>query len=228
MSYPKHPDTVILKNEFYPKGLKEIDIWNYYQSIKSKILREVTGRDLFFLIVPDTGKIIVKRAGKTTRFIRLTASNYDDMITGRTVSIHSTMRRSEDIAIIDIDYDAFDRTLKKAVVDCFDFVTTIPIVENASVRFTGKTSFHIFCNLKKKFNVDTIRLLFKKFLTQSELSDKYTVEYKRRPGIPNLDLAPNKFRGGFITLYALSEVGLKCVEVPRSVVSSFTREKARI
>jgi len=228
MGYPKHPDTVIIKNEFYPKGLREIDVWNYYQSVKGKILREVVGRDLFFLIVPDAGRIIVKRAGKTTRFIRLTSSNYDEMITGRTVSVHSTMRRSEDLAIIDIDYDAFDKTLKKAVVDCFDFITTIPIVDSASIRFTGKTSFHVFCNLKKKFNVDTIRLLFKKFLTQSELANKYTVEYKRRSGIPNLDLAPNKFRGGFITLHSLSEIGLKCVEIPRSAVFSFTREKARI
>lgn len=228
MSYPKHPDTLIIKNEFYPKGLKEINIWNYYQSVKGKILKEVVGRDLFFLIVPDTGRIIVKRAGKTTRFIRLTPSNYDNMITGRTISIHSTMRRSEDIAIIDIDYDTFDKTLKRAVVECFDFVSTIPIVDKVSIRFTGKTSFHIFCSLKKKFNIDTIRLLFKKFLTQSSLADKYTIEYKRRPGIPNLDLASNKFRGGYVTLYALSEVGLRCVEISRSAVSSFTREKARI
>jgi len=225
MSYPKHPDILIIKNEFYPKGLKEIDIWNYYQSVKSKILREVAGRDLFFLIVPDTGRIVVKRAGKTTRFIRLSSSNYDEVITGRTVSIHSTMRRSEDIAIIDIDYDAFDKTLKRAVVECFDFVPTIPIVDKVSIRFTGKTSFHIFCNLRKKFNVDTIRLLFKKFLTQSSLADRYTIEHKRRPGIPNLDLASNKFRGGYITLHALSEVGLRCVDISRSAVSSFTREK---
>ena len=228
MGYPKHPDIVVIKNKFYPKGFKEIDVWNYYQSAKGKILKEVAGRDLIFLIILDTGKIIIKRAGKTTRFIRLTSSNYDEMVTGRTMAIYSTMRRSEDIAIIDIDYNAFDKTLKGAVVECFDFASTIPIVNKVSIRFTGKTSFHVFCNLRKKFNVDTIRLLFKKFLTQSDLSNKYTIEYKRQPGIPNLDLSPNKFRGGYITLYALSEIGLRCMEISRSAVSSFTREKARI
>ena len=38
MGYPKNPDSIVLKNKYYPNGLKEIDIWNYYQKNKRNML----------------------------------------------------------------------------------------------------------------------------------------------------------------------------------------------
>jgi hypothetical protein len=228
MGKPLHPETIIIKNPYYPGGLREIDTWDYYQGVKSSLLRQVKGRDLIFWIMVDVNRPIVIRKGGSTKFIRLTSSNYDKVITGRTISIHSTMRRSEDIAIIDIDFHDFSRA-KEATRDTFEFVSkNIPIVKSASIRFTGKESFHIFCNLNKKYNIDAIRMVLRKTLQQSPLSDKYTIESKRTPITPNLDLAPNKFRGGFITLHSLSEIGLRCVEVPYSKLSSFDPRIARI
>jgi len=228
MSYPKHPDSIIIKNSFYPSGLKEIDVWDYYQTFKTEILEQVSGRDLFFVILVDLNKPIVVRAGRGTRFVRLTSSNYNTMITGRTISIHSTMKRMEDIAIVDIDSDDFKKA-KEACLDCYDFLKTRKtIIDNISIRFTGKESFHILCNLRKKYNIDIIRETFKKVLEESPLSKKYTISHKRSPGIPNLDLAPNKFRGGFITLFSLSEIGLKCMEVEYKNLRSFTQKMASI
>lgn len=228
MAYPQHPETIIIKNPYYPNGLREIDAWDYYQSIKSDLLKQVKGRDLIFWIAVSENKFIVLRKGKTTRFMRLTSSNYDNNITGRTISIHSVMRRLEDIAIIDIDFHDFSRA-KIAAKDTFEFVSkSIPIVKSASIRFTGKESFHIFCNLNRKYNIDAIRMVLRKTLQQSPLSGKYTIESKRTPTTPNLDLAPNKFRGGFITLHSLSEIGLKCMEVPYSKLASFDPRIARI
>lgn len=228
MGYPQHPNTVIIKNLYYPDGLREIDTWNYYQKVKSNLLGQVKGRDLIFWIMVDINKPVVIRKGGTTRFIRLNSSNYDKVITGRTISIHSTMKRSEDIAVIDIDFHDFSRA-KEATRDTFEFVSkNVSIVKSASIRFTGKGSFHIFCKLNKKYNIDAIRMVLRKTLQQSPLSDKYTVESKRTAVIPNLDLAPNKFRGGFITLFSLSEIGLKCEEVPISKLSSFDPRFSRI
>jgi len=39
MSYPQNPETIIIKNVFYPKGLKEIDVFNYYIQHKNLIMR---------------------------------------------------------------------------------------------------------------------------------------------------------------------------------------------
>jgi len=224
MSYPEHPETIILRNKFYPKGLREIDIWNYYQKVKGLLLREVVGRDLLFFIFVDVNKPIVKRKGKTTSFIRLTSSNYDDTITGRTVSVHAAMRRTENFGIIDIDIDERDgfRWAKQVTADVYNIaMTKIPIVNGCRIKFTGKHSFHLICEFGKRINVDSIRFLLRKFLQESELVKRYTIEGRRRPGVPNLDLSPNKMRGNYIALHALSVWGLQSMEVSRRRLMGF-------
>ena len=44
----------------------------------------------------------------------------------------------------------------------------------------------------------------------------------------NLDLAPNKYRGGYITLGSLSVLGLRCMEISLRSVSRFRKESATI
>lgn len=228
MAYPEHPETIVIKNQYYSKGLREIDVWNYYQSVKSKLLKEVRNRDVMFFIMTDINKPIIRRKLQD-KFIRLTPQNYDQLITGRTVSIHTAMNRYEDIAVIDIDIDPRDgfSWAKKVTGDVYDYVMEkIPIISSAEIRFTGKTSFHIFCRFYKKMKIDTIRFLLQKFLRQSSLSKVYSIGGRRKPGIPNIDMAPNKFHGNFIVLHSLSVLGLKCIEVPYSQLSSFNPSKA--
>lgn len=231
MSYPEHPETIILRNKFYPKGLREIDIWNYYQKVKGPLLREVAGRDLMFWIMVDVNKPIIRRRAKTTTYIRLTNSNYDKTITGRTISVYSAMRRTEDFGIIDIDLDPTDSFswAKRVTRDVYDYVSTkVPVVRECRVKFTGKHSFHLLCEFGRKINVDSIRFLLRKFLQDSELSKRYTIEGKRKPGVPNLDLSPNKMRGNFITLHSLSVWGLRSMEIPYLKLMSFDQHRAKI
>lgn len=223
MSYPDHPDTIIIKNEFYPDGLREIDIWNYYQKVKGKLLQQVVNRDLMFFIMVGTNKEVVLRK-EATGFLRLNSKNYDTVITGRTASIHSTMKKSETFGIIDIDTDDFDEA-KLAALKVYNYMTKS---YNTSIRFTGKNSFHIICEFNREKNIDDIKYEFQNHLRKSDLVKDYTVSYKRTKSIPNLDLAPNKFRGGYITLYSLSTVGLKCIEVDPRRVMSFRKELAKI
>ncbi len=229
MNTPTNPETILLKNQFYPSGLTEGEIWNYYQKNKFLILKEVFRRDLMFAIFVDENKHVLKRTGKNTKFIRLTSSNYDTVLHPRVVTIYSTMRRKENIGIIDIDTDNFNHG-KQAAIEVYDYVRNkIPFIEDAEIRFTGKTSFHVFCHLTVDVRIDEIRDLFNKYLhLNEEFRKKYTISYKRTKGIVNLDLSPNKYRGAFITKNSLSLVGLKCVEVPINKLGSFTKNKARI
>lgn len=231
MAYPQNPETIILKNKYYPRGLREIDIWNYYQSVKGPILNDTRNRDLMFAIMTDVNKPVLRRKGSQGKYIRLTPQNYDTIITGRTVAIYSSMNMYEQTGIIDIDISPSDgfRWAKKATGDTFDYVMDkMPLVRTARIVFTGKTSFHIVCQFNQKMKVDTMRFMIQKFLRSSELARVYTVEAKRRPGIPNLDLSPNKIRGNFITLNSLSIIGLKCMEVPYNKLASFDPKMARI
>lgn len=230
MSYPSNPETIVLKNKYYP-GLREIDIWNYYQKVKPLILKETQNRDIMFGIMVDVNKPILRRRGSKGKTIRLTPSNYDEVITGRTVAIYSTMGSYEDIGIVDIDISPSDgfAWARKAALDTYDFVMDkMPIVSTAEMRFTGKSSFHIACKFGKKLKIDSIRFLLERFLRNSELSKVYTIEAKRRPGIPNLDLSPNKYMGAYITLNSLSILGLKCMAVPYNKITSFNPRMAKI
>lgn len=231
MSYPQNPDTIILKNKFYPSGLKEIDVWNYYQKVKPLILKETKNRDLMFIIMTDLNKPIIRRRGKDSSYIRLTPQNYDSVITGRTLSIHSAMGMYEDFGFVDIDIDPRDgfRWAKEATSRTYEYIMDkMPIVKKATIRFTGKHSFHIKCEMAKKMRIEVIKFLLSNFLKESELSKVYTIDKKRRAGVPNLDMAPNKFRGNYITLNALSFFGLKCMEIPYNKLNSFDPGMARI
>lgn len=230
MSYPEHPDTVVIKNKFYPRGLKEIDVWNHYQNVKDEVLKQTLGRDIMVMIMVDVNKPIIRRKGAGGN-IQLTHRNYDTIITGRTVSFFPEMRSYEDFGIIDIDIDPSDgfRWARKAAYDVYNYVMDkMPIVKTASIRFTGKTSFHVICDFGRKMKIDTIRFLLRKFLRESELAKIYTIEMKRRPGVPNLDLAPNKIRGNYIGLNSLSIWGLKCMEVPYEKILRFDPREARL
>lgn len=228
MSIPENPETIVLRNKYYSKGLREIDIWNYYQKYKGIILDQTRGRDLMFAIFVDENKPIIRRKGEGGKIIQLTNSNYDKVITGRTVTIYSTMKSHEDIAIIDIDCDNFNKA-KQAAKDVFDSMMSAPFIRTCDIRFTGKTSFHIFCKLSRKIKIDSIRFLMKQHIElKSELLNKYTMEYKRRSGIPNLDISPNKFRGAFTTLGSLGLLGLKCMEVKFIDILKFDPYKATI
>jgi len=191
MGLPEHPNTIILKNRIYSGGLKEIDIWNYYQKFKNPLLDQTKNRDLMFFIMADLNKPIIRRRVKN-KTIRLTPQNYDAFITGRTISIHSSMKSIEQFGIIDVDIDPHDgfKWARKVTADVYDFVMNkMPLVTKASIRFTGKNSFHIVCNFRQKMKIDTIRFLLRKFLVNSDLSKAYTIEGRRRAGIPNLDFS---------------------------------------
>jgi len=227
MAYPENPETIILKNKYYPKGLKEIDVWNYYQKNKSLILDQTRNRELMFAIVIDTNKTILRRKGKEG-IIKLTPQNYDNYITGRSLTIYSTMGQYEDIGIIDIDSDKWNLA-RIAASDVYDFVMDkMPIIRSATLKFSGKTGFHILCHFSRKIKIDTIRYLLRQELQKSELINNYTIESKRRPGIPNLDLSPNKYRGAYITLGSLSIIGLRCMNVGYNEILRFDPYKAKI
>lgn len=227
MSFPKHPQEIVIKNNFYPRGLTEIDVWNYYQYYKKSILVQSKNRDIMTFIKTDGDSLVVKRKGKTTKFIRLNNQNYDNIITGRTLSIHSTMKRIENIGIVDVDTDNFNKA-KEATKDCYDVLKRFPIFTNLQIRFTGKTSFHIICTLSKKMNIDSIRLLLLKIFKSSNISEKYSISKNRSGNIPNIDLFRNSYRGGFIMLNSLSTVGLQCVSLMYNELNNFMKERSVI
>ena len=138
----KNPGTILIKNKFYPSGLTENDIYQYYLQNKKNILDSLNSRDVMLFLQTDKG-IIVKRKDKQGSHFRLNNNNYNDLIHGRVLSIHSTMNHNEDIAIVDIDIDNF-RLAKSATGVVFDYLKKSESFKSIKIRYTGKESFHIF------------------------------------------------------------------------------------
>jgi len=178
-----------------------------------------------FVIMVALNKEVIRR-----KVPRLTPQNYDTVITGRTLSIHTSMGLYEDYGILDIDVgkDGF-KWAQEATRKIYDFVMEkMPMVSVAQIRFTGKTSFHIKCTFNRKMKSEVIRFLFKKFLLNSDLSRIYSIGETRKSGVPNIDLNRNCLRCNHITLNALSVWGLKCTEVPYQSLMRFDPRQARI
>jgi len=231
MSYPENPETIIVQNQFYPNGLREIDVWNHYQTVKQRLLREVMNRNVMFGIATGLNTTVLRRKGAGKDFIRLTHENYDNIITGRTLTIYSEMNTYERFGIIDIDVDPYDgwKWARKTAFDVYDFIVDkVPFISTATIRYTGKTSFHVICDFGRKNKIEAIKFLLDRELRKSPLLRAYSLEAKRRPGVPNLDLSPNKIRGAYITLGSLSTIGLKCMDVEYNKILSFNPRSAKI
>ena len=225
--YPTNPETVIVKNQFYPKGLTELDLYNYYMENKTSILHQIKGREVMFFLGLETEEPIVKRKTPKGGYIKLNNSNYKDLITGRTLSIHSTMRKKEEFGIIDIDTDNFVKS-KRAVSDVYSYIKHRPEIQGLQIRYTGKDGFHIVCFLMEKMHIDEIREFLKQTLTD-RFANKYEIAFHKKIGSKvNLDLSSNKYRGAFITLGSLSVLGLKCITVPKNKLGPFKKEQAKI
>ena len=225
MAYPEHPQEILIKNKFYPKGLKEIDTYNYYQQYKGLIMNETRGRDLMLAIMTEPNNPVIKRKHEG-KFIQLTNSNYDKIIHPRVVAIYSTMKFYEEFFIIDVDVNRFELA-KRATMDVYNSINVAPFVRGIKIQYTGKEGFHIVCKADKS-KIDDLRSTIKTYLNQDENLRNYTIEQKRRQGVPNLDLSINKIRGAYITTHSLSIWGLKCMEVPFNQLKTFQPNTAKI
>lgn len=223
---PPHPDKIIIKNQQYPSGLKESDLYNYYIKNKSKILNQVGNRELMFFLQMQEG-IVVKRKDSSGKFLKLNNRNYENLITGRTLSIHSTMTDTEEFGIVDIDSDNFQKA-KKATIEVYDYFKNLGHFPSIQIKYTGKESFHLVCFFGKKIKVVLSRVYLRKLLNDKFIG-KYAINhYKRIPNEVNLDLSSNKLRGGFITLHSLSVEGLKCMQISRIKLKAFNKREAKI
>ena len=227
MSLPQNPETLVLKNKFYPQGLREIDIWNYYQKVKIQLLKETIGKKLIVFFATDVNKFIVIRKDKTKGSIRLTPSDYDNVVSGRTISFHNTMDRFSNYGIIDIDSDDFEK-VKELIFELYDIFNKKNFVKDIKIIYTGKESFHLRIFFNSEYKIEYIKELLFTTIQEGNLRNPFTVKARRVKNIPNLDLQRNVYNAGYIALYSLSTDGLRVMEITRNKLKNFKKEFAKI
>lgn len=227
MSVPQNPDTIVIKNKMYPEGLSEGQIWNYYQKYKGVILKNTQGRDLMFAIMVDINKPILKRRGTETEYIQLNMNNYDQIINGRTTAIYSTMKAYEEFAIIDVDTDNWNKALDTTLY-MYNIMEEANFTIGLKILYTGKNSFHIHCQLRNKYPINKLKMIILDHIQRNQNPQLFTIQQKRNPSKPNIDLSPNKYKGAYITEGSISIWGLKCIEVPIRRLKSFKQWNSKI
>lgn len=224
MPYPSEPDKLININNTTHISAKTL--YEYYIKNKKKIIKECEYRPVLLFNKYDTSKdFTVVRKYKNSLII-LKEDNYEDIITGYTVSISVESQfpgKYLKQKLIDIDYsgNVSEKELKECVKDL--------------ARFYNKFNYHITNSSNGyHFRVDILTQANYKVLANTELElknefgNKYLINSKLRKkpnGTINLDLVAMNERGSLTVPYSLNRNGSICNYIKLKDLDRFDRTK---
>ena len=223
--YPSHPEDTVIKNKFYPTGLREVQIYNYYLSVKNALLEWINDHRVAFLLRLDESRTVLIR-NQRGKPIHLTKSNFEDLITGRTNCIYVTQDELTDHWVIDIDVGSnLGMTQCKKVHDILLHKLDMKNIDSLGIKnyesiLTSPKGIHIIGYLNHASNIDLLRDSLKIELQRicNEVNPKskikFTTDVKGRPANTiNFDLSSMHPNSLHIAKYSLTKEGLICGDV---------------
>ena len=212
-NYPPHPDDIIYKDKNFSDGIKEIDVWNYWISVKRKLVNWINGRNVTFLLRIDD-KLIIKR-NVNDRPIKLTLANYDQLISGRTNVVYVTHPKITNYIVIDIDIG--EGLSKSNALTALKFCRKILDKEYNVARFealhSSSKGIHLIAYLHRLVKLDSLRIELEELLRNS-VPEGILVNVKGRgEGTINLDLTPMYSNNIHIARYSLTKDFFICDDV---------------
>lgn len=234
--YPDSPEEVVISEKerlLDGSAIREIDVWTYYEGIKNELIDQLKGRDLFVVIKTDSKKIYKRHPyDKKTEFIRINdTKDFEEYHSGRTVEYHVTMPSEAEYYIVDFDPSPelnFDK-VESIAAEIADAISDNPDVKKTDIRYTGKRGFHILGYLKDPKDINQAREDLTGYL-KDNFGDREDLTIAESPKGKKsaLGVSPMKLNGGHVALHSMRVSGLCCMEVPRSKLTSFKRDEARI
>ncbi len=237
MAFPEHPSTIIIKhdNYNYTKNITEYHIWKYYDSMKSKLIPILKGSDLFIVLKTAKDSIYMRHPfDSKTAFIRINnAEQFDKYNTGRIVEFHLTSPKMTDLMVLDMDpaKNLQWSDIKQRTLQLYDYLNARKEFKKVEIYYTGARSFHIWCYLKSKKDIDAVRNEWKDIL-KKDFNDKdyYTIDERTpKKNQLNIDFSPVKVNGGFVAPYSIRvDTGLVSTEVPAKKLLAFKKTDSTI
>jgi len=216
---PKTSNEVLIKNKYYPSGLREKEINKYYQTHKDSILLETNNKNVVLVIAVDTNKNIIKR-NINNKPIRLNEENYSKIIHPRVISIFTEMKPITNLWCIDIDSggNVSEKNMKEAVKDVLKIFYKLyekgfTASNKHFYRITSTASgYHVFGYMHDFKTLDKNYEMAEEFF--SPLSKKYVFNSKKYKSTDIIiDLSPMRKRGSYQTPWALCRNGLICMDI---------------
>lgn len=220
--YPSHPVDIVIKNEFYPKGLTELQVYNHYLSVKNKLLNWIKDRNVAFLIRVEKDQTVLIRNQKG-KPIYLTNSNFENLITGRTNVIYVTHPELTNYWVVDIDIGPnLSIQHAKSTLHVLEHEFRKNSLETKSLEaiFSSPKGIHLIGYLNHQINIDLLRhsLVKELQLISERLNQKskiqFTVNVKGRENNKiNFDLSSMYPNSLHISKYSLTKEFLICDDV---------------
>lgn len=222
---------VIVRNKYYPEGLREQSILKHYQQFKKEILSETFKKPVILLIATNVNEYAVKR-NYENGLIYLDHDNYDKLIHGRTISMFSEIGSPTNVYCVDIDpgYNVPEEETKVAVGDVLEVFNKLyehGWLKHKGIRITSTSrGYHVYGFMKRRDSQDNNLEHIRKEL--EPLKKKYLIDTRRKYETEIvLDLSPMKRRGSHVVPYALNRNGLMCMDVTKTF-DKFKRQDAII
>ncbi len=222
--YPNHPNDIVITNKYYPKGLTEIEIYNYYMSIKTKILNWIDNRSSAILLRTDKPILIRKYKNKP---IRLTNSNYESIITGRTNCIYVVHPSMTNYWIVDTDIGKNLKLRNAIEIEKYlkTYLTKINFLNTIKYEslITSPKGIHLIGYLNKQHQIDILRKQLENVLYEviKKMRSKYNITLNikgRFNNKINLDLSSMYKNSLHLSKYSLTKEFLICNDIKKGLV----------
>lgn len=239
----EHPDTIIVAaNDMYPQGISEQQIVDYYNSVRTMMVREyqeLNVESMTVLKVDDHP--IVRRNSFDLQATRLNDETFDELNRGRTVEFHYVLGSTTRLVWIDIDPKP-EFPFEDARFIALDLQDAMQAVlqngrlagSKTEIRFSGKKGFHVLHYLRNEMATDEAREDIKSFVRgyidrakrfqgEERLTDKFTDDPKQA----RLDYSTLHESGGIRASYSLAfPTGLICLPMSTDQAKMFAKEQA--
>ncbi len=219
--YPKHPDTIIIKpNEWYPKGLSEKQIWEYYDHIQGNLFRDLKDSPTMVVTITD-GANIRRKDPKTGEVIRpLSITDIEKLNNGRNVGF-SAVQPGDQVIKVYCDIDAHDKfswdDTKAVTAAVQEAISKFPGVNEVQTLFSGNRGFYVVGWLNSPMNVNEARKQLRQLLDTEVVPkfDKVTTGIAK-DDMCRLDVTTLHEDGALRTEFSINEKsGLICLNISK-------------
>jgi hypothetical protein len=234
-NYPSHPNNVIIaSNEYYSNGLKESDIWDYYDAVKDTIVANLKDHDVMLVLNAD-GEVYKRHDKDPNSFIRIAStSDFDHYNNGRTVEFHKAIGNSTDYGLVDIDprENVPFSKVKKVVGKVYDLLSSLPNIDNVDLIYSGGRGFHLYPKYSSLRDTNELRTELNAILGSfiAETNDNtITTSIPRFTDQIRLDTTTLKSTGSLRVKDSLNgRTGLRCIYIDRKDLPRFEKKSAII
>jgi len=236
---PKHPETIVIPaNEHYPDGLKEIDVYAYYQKVAPEIIQQYAEFGLDGMVLMQTDGIIVRRhAAYEILAMQINNAVFARLNQGRTVEFHFAVGDTTRLVWFDLDPKAefpWNDT-KKAALDLELKLRNDELfgdIIDTKIRFSGKSGFHVVGVTKNpidtKHAYEIMKAIAEEYIAEMK-DDRLTTGVTKEPNSMRIDMSTLHRAGGLRADYSLAyPTGLICLPLERDEVLAFEKSQASV